>query len=41
VFAFFGITDLTFVRAEGVALGAEARDKALDAARGQVIRLAA
>jgi FMN-dependent NADH-azoreductase len=41
VFGFFGITDITFVRAEGVALGAEAREKAIDAARGEVIRLAA
>ena len=41
VFGFFGITDVTFVRAEGVALGAEARDKALETARGEVTRLAA
>ena len=41
VFTFFGITDLTFVRAEGVALGAEARNKALETARGEVTRLAA
>jgi FMN-dependent NADH-azoreductase len=41
VFSFFGITEITFVRAEGVALGAEARAKAIDAARGEVIRLAA
>jgi FMN-dependent NADH-azoreductase len=41
VFGFFGITDVTFVHAEGVALGAEAREKAIKAARGEVIRLAA
>lgn len=41
VFGFFGITDVTFVRAEGVALGAEARHKAIEAARGEVTRLAA
>jgi FMN-dependent NADH-azoreductase len=41
VFGFFGITEITFVRAEGVALGAEARAKAIDAARGEVIKLAA
>jgi FMN-dependent NADH-azoreductase len=41
MFSFFGITEITFVRAEGVALGAEAREKAIDAARGAVIRLAA
>jgi FMN-dependent NADH-azoreductase len=41
VFGFFGITEITFVRAEGVALGAEEREKAIDAARGEVIRLAA
>ena len=41
VFGFFGITDITFVRAEGVALGADARNKALETARGEVTRLAA
>lgn len=41
VFGLFGITDITFVRAEGVALGAEARDKAIQAARSDVTRLAA
>jgi FMN-dependent NADH-azoreductase len=41
VFGFFGITDVTFVRAEGVALGTEARDRALEAARGEMTRLAA
>jgi FMN-dependent NADH-azoreductase len=32
VFAFFGITDLRFVRAEGLAMGEQARAKAMDAA---------
>lgn len=41
VFGFFGITDISFVRAEGVALGTEARDKAIEAARGEVTKLAA
>ena len=41
VFGFFGITDLTFVRAEGVALGTDAREKAIEAARGEVTKLAA
>lgn len=40
VFGFFGITDITFVRAEGVALGAEARDKAIEAARRDVTECA-
>lgn len=41
VFEFFGITDVTFVRAEGVALGTEARDNAIEAARGEMMKLAA
>jgi FMN-dependent NADH-azoreductase len=41
VFGFFGITDITFVRAEGVALGTEARAKALETARSEMTRLAA
>lgn len=41
VFGFFGITDISFVRAEGVALGTEARDKAIMTARGELTRLAA
>jgi FMN-dependent NADH-azoreductase len=36
VFGFFGITDVRFVRAEGVAMGPEARIKALEAAEGQI-----
>jgi FMN-dependent NADH-azoreductase len=41
IFGFFGITDITFVRAEGVAMGSEAREKAIEAARVEVTRLAA
>ena len=32
IFGFFGITDIRFVRAEGVAMGEEAKAKALEAA---------
>jgi FMN-dependent NADH-azoreductase len=41
MFGFLGITDLTFVRAEGVAIGPEARAKAIESARGEASRLAA
>ena len=41
VFGFFGITDVTFIRAEGIAMGAEARGKALDLAKGEIAKLAA
>jgi FMN-dependent NADH-azoreductase len=41
IFGFFGIDDVTFVRAEGVALGAEQRASAIDAARGEIARIAA
>ncbi len=40
-FGFLGITDITFVRAEGVAMGPEAREKAIAAARSEVTMLAA
>jgi FMN-dependent NADH-azoreductase len=39
-FDFLGVTDLTFIRAEGIAVGEGARDKAIAAARSQVSRLA-
>lgn len=39
VFGFFGITDLRFVRAEGVALGAEGREAALASAARDIGRL--
>jgi FMN-dependent NADH-azoreductase len=41
LFGFLGITDLNFVRAEGVAFGDEARLKAIESAREEAIRLAA
>jgi FMN-dependent NADH-azoreductase len=41
VFELLGITDLTFVRAEGVGMGDEARQKAIEAAMGEAILLAA
>jgi FMN-dependent NADH-azoreductase len=40
VFAFFGITDVRIVRAEGVAMGDAARTAALAAADGQIAALA-
>ena len=40
VFGFFGITDVTFIRAEGVALGSEQRTKAIDAAKGEIAQRA-
>ncbi len=36
VFAFLGITDLTFVRAEGLAISPESRDKGLTAALASI-----
>ena len=41
VFGFFGITDVTFIRAEGVALGADQRAKAIGAAKADIALLAA
>ncbi|MBK1841240.1 FMN-dependent NADH-azoreductase [Azospirillum sp. YIM B02556] len=41
VFGFFGITDVSFVRAEGVSMGAEARDKALAGAAKVIEELVA
>jgi len=41
LFGFLGVLDLTFVRAEGVAMGDEARQRAIEAARGKAILLAA
>lgn len=40
-FGFLGITDITFIRAEGLALGPESRNAAIDAAVADVARLAA
>jgi FMN-dependent NADH-azoreductase len=44
IFGFFGITDVTFIRAEGIALGPDQREQAIAAARAeieQVYKLAA
>ena len=41
IFGFFGITDVSFVRAEGVQLGPDKRAAAIAAAREQITRLAA
>jgi FMN-dependent NADH-azoreductase len=41
LFGFLGVTDLRFIRAEGVALGEEARGKSLEAAQGEILKLAA
>ncbi|HVI52816.1 MAG TPA: FMN-dependent NADH-azoreductase [Candidatus Sulfotelmatobacter sp.] len=38
VLAFIGITDVTFVRAEGVSMGPEAKDKALAAAHADIAK---
>lgn len=40
VFGFFGITDVTFIRAEGVALGEDQRAKAIEAAKSEIARAA-
>lgn len=41
LFGFFGIPDVTFIRAEGVNVGPEQRTKAIEAARAEIERLAA
>ena len=41
VFSFFGITDIRFIRAEGVALGDEQRTNAVQGAEAQIEKLAA
>ena len=41
LFGFLGVTDITFVRAEGVAMGPEARTKAIEAAKDEATKLAA
>lgn len=38
---FIGVTDVTVVRAEGVAMGPDARTQALESAQGEIRRLAA
>nr|WP_087573498.1 FMN-dependent NADH-azoreductase [Sphingomonas sp. CDS-1] len=41
VFGFFGVTDVAFIRAEGVALGDEQRSQAIEGARAEIEKLAA
>jgi FMN-dependent NADH-azoreductase len=41
VFGFLGITDVSIVRAEGVAMGDEAKAKALASAGDDIVRAAA
>lgn len=41
VFAFFGVTDVSFIRAEGVAMGDGARSQAIAAAQAEIGKLAA
>lgn len=41
IFGFFGITDITFIRAEGVAMGDAAREQAIEAAQSEIGKLAA
>ena len=40
VFSFFGVKDISFIRAEGVAMGDEARNQAIAAARTEIDKLA-
>ena len=41
IFGFFGVTDLRFIRAEGMAIGEQQRAEAVRAAEAQIRRLAA
>jgi FMN-dependent NADH-azoreductase len=41
VFSFLGITDISFIRAEGVAMGPDVRQKAMDDADQEITKLAA
>ncbi|MDB5704633.1 MAG: FMN-dependent NADH-azoreductase [Sphingomonas bacterium] len=41
VFGFFGITDISFIRAEGVAMGEPQRQQAIDGAEAEIRKLAA
>lgn len=40
-FGFLGVTDITFVHAEGVNIGPDVRSKAIEQAHGEVLKLAA
>jgi FMN-dependent NADH-azoreductase len=41
VFGFLGVTDATFIRAEGVTVGADKGAKSIEAARAEIGRLTA
>jgi FMN-dependent NADH-azoreductase len=41
LFGFLGVTDIRFIRAEGVALGEDVRGKSLETAQGEILKLAA
>ncbi len=41
LFGFLGVTNISFVRAEGVAMGPKAREEAVTAAKGEVAKLVA
>ncbi len=41
VFGFFGITDIRFIRAEGVAMGDDQRAKSVEGAEAEILKLAA
>jgi FMN-dependent NADH-azoreductase len=41
VLGFFGVTDVTFIRAEGVTVGADKGAKSIEAARAEIGRLTA
>jgi FMN-dependent NADH-azoreductase len=41
IFGFFGISDVIFIRAEGIAMGPDQRSKAIEAARSEIAGLAA
>ena len=41
VFGFFGITDIRFIRAEGIAMGEAQRQQAIDSAEVEIRKLAA
>jgi FMN-dependent NADH-azoreductase len=41
LFGFLGITDVRFIRAEGLALGVEQRANAMGSARSEIAKLAA
>ncbi len=40
-FGFLGVTDIAFVRAEGIAMGDETRERAIQSAKAEITKLAA